>query len=69
MAYVASALQVRAPEEDMPDTPRAEQDPHPDQLNNEDRGDPQPADTPERPGSDDVRQELEDEDRFEATDN
>jgi|tagenome__1003787_1003787.scaffolds.fasta_scaffold20723317_2 hypothetical protein len=44
-----------------------DRDPHPDQLNSEDRD--AHAETPERPGSDEVRQDLEEEDRFEATDN
>jgi hypothetical protein len=52
----------------MADTPRNDQDAHPDQLSNDEGRDPK-AETPERPSSDEVRQQLEDEDRFEATDN
>jgi hypothetical protein len=52
----------------MADTPRPDQDPRPDQLSTDDRRNPQ-AETPERPSPDEVRQQIEEEDRFEATDN
>jgi hypothetical protein len=65
---MAPGLQAAAAEGTMsaPIEQDRDRDPHPDQLSSEER---QPrAETPERPG-DETRQELEQEDSFEATDN